>query len=67
MAHNVIHIMKTYQSIINKTKQQQRGGGGTRWKDPSLDKQIIFQKRSTTRGIRTNQISKPLSCGKHIR
>jgi hypothetical protein len=25
MGHNVIHMMKTYQSIINKTKHQQRG------------------------------------------
>jgi hypothetical protein len=50
MGHNVIHMMKTYQSIINKTKHQQRGKKGTRWKDPSLGKQRIFQKGQTIRG-----------------
>jgi hypothetical protein len=30
--------------IINKIKYPKKGEKGTRWKDPSLDKQRIFQK-----------------------
>jgi hypothetical protein len=36
-------MMKTYQLSIKQITQQ-RGEKGTRWKDPTPDKLIIFQR-----------------------
>jgi len=51
-------MMKTCQPSI-KQRIQQWGRKGTRWKDPSLGKQKIFQRRWTTNGIKINQILEP--------